>query len=29
MEQRRGYGFDERSEATRNLVSLTWAVIEF
>lgn len=29
MEQRRGYGFDERSEATRNLISLTWAVIEF
>ena len=29
MEQRREYGFDERSEATRNLVSLTWAVIEF
>ena len=29
MEQRREYGFDERSEAARNLVSLTWAVIEF
>ena len=29
MEKNREYSFDEKSEATRNLVSLTWAVIEF